>query len=186
MRAELLSSLRPSIKVILRRNRASNPLNGPHGPELLESRGALDRRLVDASSLVDVVGSAIRLNRPLLRRSRRRVVRPIRLNDVVLDKGVACPSIERDVAVDRPRVPGTSVVDDLSTSGVPAFASDKVTDVVPLNAVFAGILVVISDGAFTIGPVGVEEAVVGAGALGCGAGDEFEGGGENCGRATEG
>jgi hypothetical protein len=186
VRSELLTGLGPSIKVVLRSNSTTDTLNGPHRPELLEGRRAVDRRLVDAGSLIDIISSAIRLNRALLRRSGRRVVRAIRLNDVVLDKGIARPAIERNVAVDASGIPGPRVVDDLSTAGIPALAGYEVAHVGPLDAVFAARLVVVVDGTFAVGPEGVEETVVGAGALGCGASDKLEGRGDYCGRTAEG
>ena len=98
---------------------AANSLAGADGPELLEGLGTVDGRLVVAGSLEDVVGAAVRLDLTLLLSSRSRVVGAVSLNNVVLDKGVAGPSVERDVRVDILGVPGTAVGDYTGGSRVP-------------------------------------------------------------------
>lgn len=69
-----------------------------HAPVLLESRRADDRRLVDASALVDGVVAAIGFKGPFLGPGFVGCKLWVRLNDIVLDQGVACPAIEGEVA----------------------------------------------------------------------------------------
>jgi hypothetical protein len=135
VRAKLLSVLGPRIKVSLDVDRATNTLLLPDGPELLEGRGAVDRRLVDTGGLEDVVGAAVGGDGSLLLSSRTRVVRAICLDNVVLDQRVAGPAVQRDVRVNVARVPGSGVGDVADTAGVPALASDEVADVGPLDIV---------------------------------------------------
>lgn len=101
-------------------------------------RSAIDGGLVGARRLQDIVCAAINGNRALLLSSRGGVIRAIRLDDVVLDKRVARPSVERDVAVDALCVPGTGVGDVAGAAWVPALTSDKIINVVPLDAVLGG------------------------------------------------
>jgi len=67
-------------------------------------------------------------------------------------------------AVDVVVVPGAVVGNLARGAGVPSLAADPVVDVVPLHVIGAGGAVVVVNRALAIGPVRVEEAVVGAGA----------------------
>ena len=60
----------------------------------------------------------------LLLSSRSGVVGAVSLDDVVLNKRVAGPSVERDVGVDVLGVPSAAVGDYAGGSGVPAAALD--------------------------------------------------------------
>jgi hypothetical protein len=69
------------------------------GPELLEGLGTIDRGLVVASSLEDVVGSTVAGYRTLARGRRRRIVRAVGFDNVVLDERATSPTIDGEVAV---------------------------------------------------------------------------------------
>lgn len=99
VRAQRLTNLGPRIEMVTRRNRAANPLRLPDTPKLLERSCAIDRGLVCAGGLVDVVSPTVRRDSALLGCSRRRVVGAVRLDNVVLDEGVAGPAVEGDVRV---------------------------------------------------------------------------------------
>jgi hypothetical protein len=107
----------------------------PNGPELLEGRRAVDAGLVGTGRLQDVVCAAVGGDGALFLRSRARVVRAIGFDDVVLNQRVACPAVERDIAVDVGGVPGARVGDIADTAGVPALAGDEVANVGPLYIV---------------------------------------------------
>jgi hypothetical protein len=113
----------------------TNTLLLPNGPELLEGGCSVDRRLVSACGLEDVVGAAVSGNGTLLLSSRTGVVRAIGFDNVVFDQGVAGPAVQRNVRVDVAGVPGARVGHVADTAGVPALAGDEVADVVPLNVV---------------------------------------------------
>jgi hypothetical protein len=79
-------------------------------PKLLEGLSAIDRGLVVASGLENVVIGTVAGNRSPARGCRRRIVRAIRLNHIVLDERIASPSVDSEVAVSV-GVVGTAVVD---------------------------------------------------------------------------
>ena len=85
--------------MILHINRASNTLGGADGPVLLKGFSAVNRGLIGASRDVDVVGTAIGLDGPLVLASAAGIVGPVGLNDVVLDEGIPCPAIDGQVPV---------------------------------------------------------------------------------------
>lgn len=157
MTTKLLSGLRPGIEVSLRRDIAADPLLGPDRPVLGKSGRADDRRLVDPLRLVDIICTSVALDGPLLRSPAGRVVRAVRLDDVVLDERVLGPAIERHVAVDVGRVPGAVVDDVLGTAGVPALAGHEVADVAPRDLVPSGGEVVVRDAALAVRPEAVED-----------------------------
>lgn len=74
VRTKLLSVLGPSIEVVLDSDSTTDTLASPNRPELLEGSSAVDRRLVGAGSLEDVVCTAVRGDGALLLSSRRGVV----------------------------------------------------------------------------------------------------------------
>jgi hypothetical protein len=135
MAPQLLSKLTPRIKMRLDINRAAHTLLLPNAPELLESRRAINTRLVGARGLKDIVGAAVGGDGALFLSSRSRVVGAVGLDNVVLDQGVARPAVERDVAVDGPGVPSAAVGDVADAAGVPALAGDEVADVGPGDVV---------------------------------------------------
>lgn len=96
---------------------------------------SLDRRLVDALRLVDVVGAAVRLDGAAPGGARGRVVRAVRLDDVVLDQRAFCPPVDREVAVDVGSVPGTVIRDDSRRPRVPSLSGDKVANIGPGHVV---------------------------------------------------
>ena len=70
-----------------------------NGPELLEGLGAVDRGLVVASGLEDVVVGSVAVDGTLPLSSGGGVVGAVRLDDVVLDERVASPAVDSEVAV---------------------------------------------------------------------------------------
>lgn len=69
------------------------------GPELLECLGAVDRGLVHARGLEDVVGGAVAGHRTFLGGGRGGIVGAVGLDDVVFNERTASPSINGEVAV---------------------------------------------------------------------------------------
>lgn len=134
-------------------------------PVLVEGLSAIDGRLVVAGRLVDVVGGAVGGDGSEAGGARRGVVCAKVLDDIVLDKRVAGPAVDGEIAV-AGGVEGARVGDGASGTGVPALAADEVADVGPVHRVGTAVAVGVVDGAATISPEGVVEAVVGAGAAG--------------------
>jgi hypothetical protein len=97
--AKLEACLGPGVEVVGSRHRPARPVLTTNSPELLERPRALDRRLVRPSRLQDVVHPTVRVHRADLLRTRRWVVRPERLDDVVLDQRVLRPAVDGEVAV---------------------------------------------------------------------------------------
>lgn len=92
-----IALLLPLVEVLAGVDGAADALLAADGPVLVKGRGTLDGRLVDAARLVDVVGSAVVVDRAEPRGARGRVVGAVRLDDVVLDEGVGGPAVERQV-----------------------------------------------------------------------------------------
>lgn len=172
MLAQLQTSLGPRIEVVAHSDGTTGALLLADRPVLVEGLGAVDGRLVVAGSLVDVVGGAVGGDGAETLGARRRVVGAKVLDDVVLDKRVAGPAVDGQVAV-AGGVELTRVGDGASRTGVPALAGDEVADVLPVHRVRAAVAVVVVDIAAAVGPEGVVEAVVEAGAAG-GAGAHVE------------
>jgi hypothetical protein len=76
---------------------AADALLAADRPVLVKGGGALDGRLVDAARLVDVVGAAVVIDGAEPAGARRRVVRAVRLDDVVLDERVGSPAVQGEV-----------------------------------------------------------------------------------------
>ena len=89
--------LLPLVEMLARVDGAADTLDPADRPVLVKGRSALDGRLVDALGLVDVIGAAIVLDGAELLRSRRGIVRAVRLDDVVLDQRVLGPAIQSEV-----------------------------------------------------------------------------------------
>lgn len=89
MGAEREADLRPLVVVVLHGDAAAGALLGAHRPVLLEGTSTLDRRLVDARRLVDLVRAL--LGREVAHRSPRlvRCQVAVRFNHVVLDQWIA-------------------------------------------------------------------------------------------------
>lgn len=85
--------------VVLHGDAATDALLGADGPVLLEGAGTVDGRLVGASGNIEVVGTAVGGDAALVLGPAAGVVGAVRLNDVVLDEGVASPAIDGKVAV---------------------------------------------------------------------------------------
>lgn len=169
-------------------NATTNALITAHTPKLLERSRAINRRLVRASSLKDVVCAAVGLDGTLLLSSRRGVVGSVGFDNVVLDERVAGPAVERNVRVYVLGVPGAAVLYDALGAGVPvgivvrigedggketvkllwvsqsvyvpSLSSNKVTDVAPRDIVLTARTVVVRDLTLVVGPEGVEEPIV--------------------------
>jgi hypothetical protein len=129
------AGISPSGEVSLDVDRSTNALLLPDRPVLLEGRRAVDGGLVGTGGLKDVVSATINGDGSLLSCCRGWVVAAVRLNDVVLNKRVACPAVERDVGVHVLTGPGTAVVDNASASWVPSLATNPVAHIVPLARV---------------------------------------------------
>ena len=172
--------------MILHRDVSAHVAVLPNGPELGERAGPLDGRLVHARGLVDVVGAPVRLHCALLLRLRRRVVRPVRLDDVVLNERVRRPPVERQVRVDVEVVPRAVVAHLARRARLPPLAADPIVDVAPCRCVRAPGPVGVVDIALAVGPEGVEEAVICAGAGLDAALDGLQRGGESGRRRREG
>ena len=89
--------LLPLVEMLARVDGAADTLDPADRPVLVKGRSALDGRLVDALGLVDVIGAAIVLDGAELLRSRRGIVRAVRLDDVVLDQRVLGPAVQGEV-----------------------------------------------------------------------------------------
>jgi hypothetical protein len=87
----------PLVKVLARVDDAAGALLAADRPVLVKGGGALDGRLVDAARLVDVVGAAVVFDGAEPAGARRRVVRAVRLDDVVLDERVGGPAVQGEV-----------------------------------------------------------------------------------------
>lgn len=74
---------------------------GADGPVLLESGGALDRRLLGAGGLEEGVGAAVDLSGADGAGARRRIVAAEGLDDVELDERALGPAVEGKVPVAR-------------------------------------------------------------------------------------
>jgi len=89
--------LLPLVKVLAGVDGATDALDAADGPVLVEAGSALDRGLVGAPRLVDVVDTAVVLDRAELLGSGRGVVGAVGLDNVVLNQGVGGPSVQRKV-----------------------------------------------------------------------------------------
>lgn len=89
----------PGVKMVARGHRATDSMRCANRPVLRESLSTVDRRSVDTSRRVDVVGAAIRLNGPLEFTAGAGIVRAKTLNNVVLDERVAGPAVNSQVRV---------------------------------------------------------------------------------------
>ena len=104
VRAQVHAVLPPSVEVARRADGAANVASGillgvADGPELLEGLSTVDRGLVVASGLEDIVVGSIAVDGTLPLGSGRGVVGAVGLDDVVLDQGVASPAVHSEVAV---------------------------------------------------------------------------------------
>lgn len=100
----------PGVEVGLHVDGAGAALVLADGPVLVEGLGAVDGGLVDTLGLRNLVGRAVRGDGALDAGGRGRVVGTEVLNNVVLDKGVAGPAVDRKVGVTLGAV-GTGVGD---------------------------------------------------------------------------
>jgi len=89
--------LLPFVEVLAGVDGATDALDAADGPVLVEAGSALDRGLVVAPRLVDVVDTAVVLYRAKLGGSGRGVVGAVGLDDVVLNQGAGGPSVQRKV-----------------------------------------------------------------------------------------
>lgn len=99
MLAEDETRLGPRREVVRGSDGARGAVLLTDGPELLESRGALDGRLVHTGGGEEVVGSAVRVDSADLGGAGGRVVGTEGLDDVVLDQRVLGPAVDGQVAV---------------------------------------------------------------------------------------
>lgn len=85
--------------MVCRRDGPARALRAADAPVLVECRSALDRRLVDARALVDVVRAPIGGDGALVSEPAGGVVCADVLEDVVLDEWVRRPSVHGQVGV---------------------------------------------------------------------------------------
>lgn len=116
---------------------AANPPLCANRPKLIEGRATHNRWLIDPLSLIDIISSAVTLDSSTPLGPAAGVIRPIGLNDIVLDQRVLSPPIERQIRVLVGGVPGSVVGDGLRASRVPPLTADPVADVAPLASVGA-------------------------------------------------
>jgi hypothetical protein len=99
VRTELHALAGPRIEVGLHVNASAGALVLANRPVLLKGRGAVNRGLVGAGALGNLVRGAVDGDGALVLRLRGRVVRAEVLDDVVLDEGVAGPTVDGKVGV---------------------------------------------------------------------------------------
>ena len=104
----------PSIEVLLRRDRSTNPLLRTNGPVLLEGPRSLDRRLVDAGAGVKHVCAFLEGEVSLQGPRLSGCENVVGLDDIVLDERVPSPPVESKVAWAR-GVVRSVVLDDPSS-----------------------------------------------------------------------
>lgn len=171
--------LGPGIEVSTNIDTSADTVVLTNRPVLLEGRCAFNRGLVVAGGLEDLVGAAVYVDGADGLGCTTGVIGAEGLDDVVFDlncvsmssfmyaklqktyKRVLGPAVDAQVAV-AARLERARVVDRASSTGVPAFASNIVADIVPADLVRATLGVLIVDLASAVGPEGVEVAVVSA------------------------
>jgi hypothetical protein len=99
-----------TIKVILRRHSAPNPLLRANAPVLRERLGPIDRRRIHARARVDLVLAAVGRHGALVGQLAGRVVGAVRVEDVVFDQRGAGPAVDAEVGV-AVRLEGAGVFD---------------------------------------------------------------------------
>jgi len=112
----------PGIEMVLHVDRSSSTLALTDRPVLLEGAGSIDRWLVNTGGDVDVVASAISRKATLVLSAAAWVVCSKVLDDIVLDKWVAGPAINGEVAISL-WAERTTVVDGPTVSWVPTLSS---------------------------------------------------------------
>ena len=108
--------LSPSIEVILHVDTATDALLLTNRPVLVESPRAINGGLVDAGGHENIICAAVGSDGSLLLCCAGRVVRAVRLNNVVFHERVAGPAVNGQVAIAL-GVEGTAVVDDTAYMG---------------------------------------------------------------------
>lgn len=93
------TSFSPGVEVVLDGDAAADTVVLADGPVLVEGRGALNRRRVHTSGLVNLVGAAVALDAADLGGAAGGVVVAVTLDNVVLDERVLGPAVEGEVAV---------------------------------------------------------------------------------------
>lgn len=99
MGPQLHAQLAPSIEMVSSSNSPSHTLLRADGPVLRESLCAVDRGRVDARARVDLVLAAVGLHRALVGQLAGRVVRAVRVQDVVFYQRRARPAVDAEVGV---------------------------------------------------------------------------------------
>lgn len=136
MGTKVQAKLSPSVEVALGGNgSAAGALVHAVADVLREGGGTNDGRLVDLSVLPDVVGRAVAGDgADLLALSGASTIASVLL-DVVLDKRVLGPAVNRDEDRAGLGLSRTREVDIPGSSGLPALADDKVTSVGELDGI---------------------------------------------------
>lgn len=76
---------------------AADTLASANAPELLERGSSNNAGLVDARSLIDIIGATVAGDLALLLGGRAGVVRAVRLDNVVFDQWIFSPAVNREV-----------------------------------------------------------------------------------------
>lgn len=97
MLAERHASALPRVEEDGRVDGAADAVLGADGPVLLEGRGAVDRGLLRAGALIELVGAVGRLDAAPGFAGAARVVVAVGVDDVVLDQRVAGPAVDGEV-----------------------------------------------------------------------------------------
>jgi hypothetical protein len=99
MGTQIHPQIPPGIKVVPDRHRSLIPLGPADRPELGERPGSIDGRSICPRGSVDVVGAPVAVDLPPLSGARGGIVGAEALDDVVLNKRIACPAVHGQVAV---------------------------------------------------------------------------------------
>lgn len=101
--------------MVLHGDSTANTLLGTDGPVLLEGPGSIDGRLVNTGGDSNIVGTTVSGDLALNLGAATGIVGAIGLDNIVLYKRVAGPSVDGEVAVTL-GVEGTTVVDSANQS----------------------------------------------------------------------
>ena len=171
MITQIQSLARPEIHVVGKGDSAGNIAEAffrvSHAEVLVESLGAIDRRLLHTLTATHVVGRAITLEAAVVSTARTAsgIVRTVAFDDVVLDQWIARPTVKRQIRVlAAANTVVARVVQHARTAArIPAFAAHPVVGITgPLGGITAARL----QGhrrAARVFPEGVVIPVVGAG-----------------------
>jgi len=125
--SQLQPALGPGLEVVARGNLAAGALVTPDRPKLVEGLPPLDRRLIDALRLVNVIRAAVTGDAAFALRPLAGVVAAEVLDDVVLDERLLGPAVEGQVRVAL-RVVRALILDRLVAARIPALSVGALSD----------------------------------------------------------